>query len=161
MIYDNIERVLYTVIKSKNFDKLLQRKPLEKAHYIDAMLDYNYTYQTTPSQLSIFEMDNMFSENAENQIHDLQITIESLLSTDSISKYITIVVDFNAYALNDVKAVLCSKWLEIIETDAWTEYIIPSFDDIEENGKSDYVHDTEIKSKIALKPTIRKVQDIG
>lgn len=161
MIFDNVEQVLYTVIKKNNFNKLLSRKFLPKAHYIDAMLDYNYHYQEVPLQMSLFDMDSMFSETAEKQISDLHISIESLLSTDKVKKYITIVIDFTGYTLNAVEAVFCSKWLETIESENWSEYIVPSFDDIEDNGKNDYVHENELKLKIALKPTIKKAQNIG
>ena len=161
MIFDKEEKVLYTIIKKKNFDKLLNRKSVDKIHYIDALLDYNLTYQATPQQLSLFDMENMFSDNAVDKIHDLQTNIETILCSDEINKYITIVIDFNNYILTDVNAVLCSKWLEIIDENNWSEFITPSYDDIEDNGKGNFVHETEIKSKISLKPAVRKVKEIG
>ena len=161
MIFDKEKKVLYTIIKSKNFDKLLKRKSVDTIHYIDAMLDYNLSYQTTPQQLSLFDMENMFSDNAVDRIHDLQTNIETLLCSDEIKKYITIVIDFNGYTLTDAKAVLCSKWLEIIDENDWRELITPSYDDIEDSGKVDFVQETEMKSKISLKPTVRKTKEIG
>lgn len=161
MIFDNKEHTLFTIIKKDNFNKLLNRKTLSKAHYIDSMFDYNYLYQKNPMQISIFDAENMFSEGAERQIKDLQTTIENLLLTDSIKKYITIVVDFKGFTLTEVHAVLGSKWLEIIETDDWSEYINPSFDDIEDNGRRDYVQSSDLKSKISIKPSVRKQQEIG
>ena len=125
------------------------------------MLDYNYLYQEVPMQMSIFDVENMFSESAERQIKDLQTTIESLLLTDTIKKYITVVVDFKGFTLTEVRAVLGSKWLEVIEADDWSEYINPSFDDIEDNGKRDYVQSTDLKSKILIKPSVKKQQEIG
>ena len=156
MIFDNMEQVLYTIMRRDNFNKKLNRKYLTKAHYIDAMLDYNYPFQKSPEQLSMFNEEDMFSEKAKKEINDLHIIIENLLDTDKIRKYITIVVDFNGYILTSVEAILCSKWLEIIEKENWNEYIVPSFDDIEDNGKENYVHENELKSKIILKPTIKK-----
>lgn len=160
MIFDNKEQALYTIMKKDNFHKLLNRKTLQKAHYIDAMLDYNYPYQETPMQISLFDAKNMFSENAEKQIKNLQMNIKNLLSKDSIKKYVTIVVDFSGYTLTEVRAILCSKWLEIIETDYWSEHINPSFDDIEDNGNRDFVQNTNLKAKISIKPAIRKQQNI-
>lgn len=161
MIFDNKEHTLFSIMKKDNFNKLLNRKSLSKAHYIDSMLDYNYLYQEVPMQMSIFDAENMFSESAERQIKDLQTTIESLLLTDTIKKYITVVVDFKGFTLTEVRAVLGSKWLEVIEADDWSEYINPSFDDIEDNGKRDYVQSTDLKSKILIKPSVKKQQEIG
>lgn len=161
MIFDKEEKTLYTIIKNKNFDKLLNRKSIDKIHYIDAMLDYNLSYQTTPEQITWSEMDNMFSDNAVDKIRDLQTNIETMLCSDEIKEYITIVIDFNGYTLTDAKAVLCSKWLEIIYENDWKEFITPSYNDIEDNGKIDFVQETEIKSMISLKPTVRKADEIG
>ncbi len=161
MIFDDEHKILYTIIKIKNFEKLLKRDSVQKIHYMDALLDYNLPYQETPLQMSLFEMENMFSDNAESQIRELQSDVEILLHSDEVKKYITIVIDFNGYTLTEVKAVLCSKWLEKIEEDNWNEFITPSYDDIEENGKGDFVQETEIKSKISLKPAIKKVKEIG
>ncbi len=161
MIFDKEEKTLYTIIKNKNFDKLLNRKSIDKIHYIDAMLDYNLSYQTTPEQITWSEMDNMFSDNAVDKIRDLQTNIETMLCSDEIKEYITIVIDFNGYTLTDAKAVLCSKWLKIIDENDWKEFITPSYNDIEDNGKIDFVQETEIKSMISLKPTVRKADEIG
>lgn len=161
MIFDNKERILFTIIKKDNFNKLLRRKLLPKAHYIDAMFDYNYSYRQEPMQMSMFDAKNMFSEGVERQIKDLQTTIDSLLLNGPIKKYISIVVDFKGFTLTEVRAVLGSKWLEIIETDDWSEYINPSFDEIEDNGKRDYVQSTDLKSKISIKPSVKKQQEMG
>ena len=125
------------------------------------MLDYNLSYQTTPEQITWSEMDNMFSDNAVDKIRDLQTNIETMLCSDEIKEYITIVIDFNGYTLTDAKAVLCSKWLKIIDENDWKEFITPSYNDIEDNGKIDFVQETEIKSMISLKPTVRKADEIG
>ncbi len=70
-------------------------------------------------------------------------------------------MDFKGFTLTEVHAVLGSKWLEIIETDDWSEYINPSFDDIEDNGRRDYVQSSDLKSKISIKPSVRKLQEMG
>lgn len=158
LIYDNEEKILYTIMKSKNFTELLKRDSIKKIHYLDALLDYNLPHQKAPAQMSMFNRNSIFSDVAETQINDLKCDIESLLGSSEIKKYITIVIEFNGYTLTSVEAVLCSKWLEIIETDNWSELITPLFDDIEENGKNEVVQDVEIKSKISLKPTLKKVK---
>lgn len=161
MIFDKDEKVLYSIIRDKNFDKLLERKFVDKIHYVDAMLDYNLRYQTRSSQVSWPGMESMFSDNATDKIRNLQADIEAMLRSDEIKKYITIVIDFNGYTLTNAKAVLCSKCLEIISEDDWSEFITPSYNDIEDNGKVDFVQETEIKSKISLKPVVRRAKEIG
>ena len=121
-------------------------------------MDYNLPHQKAPAQMSIFDRKSMFSDVAETQINDLKCDIESLLGSSEVKKYVTIVIEFNGYTLTSVEAVLCSKWLEIIETDNWSELITPSFDDIEDNGKNEFVQDVEMKSKISLKPALKKVK---
>ena len=46
MIFDNMEQVLYTIMRRDNFNKKLSRKYLEEAHYIDTMFDYNSCFES-------------------------------------------------------------------------------------------------------------------
>lgn len=156
MIYDNLDKVLYTVMKRQNFNKLTGRNSISKAHYIDAMLDVNSSYQKSPKQLSLLEDSNLFSENAENQIQILTQNIKILLNTNEILRYITIVVDFTGYTLTTVEAIFCSKWLEVIESDNWNDYITPTYDEAENINSTKHTPENEIKSKIKIKPAVKK-----
>lgn len=158
MIFDSVTKTLYTVMKQQNFNNLTDRKAIVKSHYIDALLDYNYGYQREPIQIDLFEESGLFSTNAEHQIKDLKSTIESLLNVNEIARYITIVVDFTAFSLTDVKAVLCSKWLNIIDAESWGEYITPSYADIETSSESEYVQDSSVKDKIFIKPKAKRAK---
>ena len=157
MIFDVESKTLYTIMKEQNFNNLTDRKSVVKSHYIDALLDYNYGYQTEPLQIDIFDYPNLFSTNAKHQINDLKIKIESLLKVDDINKYITIVVDFTGFALSDVKAVLCSKWLNIIASESWADYITPSYEEIEVlSEEEEYVQESNIKDKISIGSKIKR-----
>lgn len=161
MIFDRNKSILYTVVKKQNYQKIMNRKNIQKAHYMDAMFDYNFMYQQTPRQLSLFESESMFSNNAEVQVNDLKSNIELLLSTHEIKKYITIVINFTGYTLTEIKAVMCSKWLEEIESEDWTESITPSYEEIEDASTGNFVQEDDIKTKISVKPTIKIGRDLA
>lgn len=160
MIFDNDEKILYTIIKKQNFQSKLSRKVIEKAHYIDAMLDYNLSYKEIPDQIS-FECENMFSENAEFQINTLKTDIEMFLNTENIRTYITIVIDFNGYNLKEIRAVMCSKWLEEIESEDWSEYITPIYAESYDIASVDYVQEIDTKTKVSVKPLKQKIEDMA
>lgn len=154
MIFDNNEKILYTIIKKQNYQSKLSRKVIENSHYIDAMLDYNLPYKEIPDQLS-FEYGNMFSENAEFQIVNLKTNIEMLLDTEDIRKYITIVIDFSGYTLKEIRAVMCSKWLEEIDSEDWTEYITPTYAESYDVGDFDCVQETDTKTRVSIRPLLK------
>ena len=157
MMFDKEAKTLYTVMKRHNFENLMGRKSVTKSHYIDALLDYNYGYQKEPLQMDIFDEPGLFSVNAELQINDLKLTIGSLLNADDVTRYVTIVVDFTSFALTDAKAVLCSKWLNIIESDSWSEIITPSYEDnMVSQVESEYVHESSIKARITVEPKVKR-----
>ncbi len=156
MMFDKESKTLYTVMKRQNFENLMARKAVTKSHYIDALLDYNYGYQEEPLQIDIFDDHGLFSTNAELQINDLKVNIESLLGADDVTRYVTIVVDFTGFSLTDAKAVLCSKWLNIIESDAWSEIITPSYEDTVVQAESEYVHESSIKDRITVEPKVKR-----
>lgn len=153
MMFDKTNKVLYTVIKKQNYKKLMDRKSIEKTHYIDAMLDYNYEYQKAPAQTCLFDEESFFSDSAQRQIVELKNMIESLLSINEIQKYFTIVIDFSGYELSEAQCVLCSKWLTEIASENWSDYITPSYEDIEDNGKIDYVPEVNMETIINIKPS--------
>lgn len=156
MIYDKQDKTLYTVIRRQNFNKLTDRHSINKAHYIDAMLNYNYPYQPYSNQISFIDDNNFFSEKAESQINTLSNDIKKILNTDEITKYITIVINFTGYNLMSVEAILCSKWLEVINGEDWSEYLTPTYDDVEPIDSQSYHHENEIKPKIQIKPAIKR-----
>lgn len=156
MVYDKLNKILYTIMKEQNFNKLISRNSISKAHYMDAMLDANLRYQENPNQISFFDDDALFSEKAESQIQTLAHDIKVMLDTDEILKYITIVVDFTGYTLTKVDAVFCSKWLEVIESDSWNDYIITEYDEPEDIGDIHHNTENEIKSKIKIKPAVKE-----
>lgn len=123
---------------------------------MDAMLENNFSYQTNPDQLSLLEVNDMFSEKAEYQIGELSKTIKTILNTDVVSKYFTIVVDFSGYILTSVEIYFCSKYLEILETDSWNDFITPSYEVVDEQSEVRYNEENELKSKIQIKPEVKR-----
>lgn len=156
MIFDRETKNLYTIMKIKNFENVLSRREIKKCHYMDAMLENNFSYQTNPDQLSLLEVNDMFSEKAEYQIGELSKTIKTILNTDVVSKYFTIVVDFSGYILTSVEIYFCSKYLEILETDSWNDFITPSYEVVDEQSEVRYNEENELKSKIQIKPEVKR-----
>ncbi len=156
MIFDRKTKNLYTIMKVKNFEKVLSRQEITKCHYMDAMLDNNLPYKTNPNQLSLLEANDMFSEKAEQQIDELSTNIKTMFHTDIISKYYTIVVDFSGYILTSVEIYFCSKWLEILENESWNDFILPSYEIVGEPDNVLYNKENELKSKIQIKPAVKR-----
>lgn len=156
MMFDQESKTLYTVMKRQNFEGLMARKAIIKSHYIDALLDYNYGYQKEPLQMDIFDEPGLFSTTAELQIKDLKLTVESLLGADDVTRYVTIVVDFTGFAIIDTKAVLYSKWLNPIESESWSEFIVPSYEETEMPSDGQYIPENSVKEKISIKPKAKR-----
>lgn len=156
MIFDNNTKNLYTIMKRKNFKKVLSRCDITSCHYIDAMLNNNLSYKPQPNQLSLYESTDIFSEPIECQIEELSNTIKTILNTDTIAKYFTIVIDFSGYTLTSVELYFCSKWLEIIEVHNLNNFIVPSYEIVDESSEVSYNAENELKSKIQIKPEVKR-----
>ena len=163
MIFDVANKFLYTIMKSKNFEKLLNRDYIEKPHYIDAMLDCNLHFQEEPRQIAF---DGFGSDYAENQIQTIKNDIFRFLQTDTVLKYVTIVIDFNGYTLNDVEAVTCSKFLDVLFRESWNEYIVTSYEDIVPENNTAVNQEYDISQKIKIKKpslavSLKQESDVG
>ena len=77
MMLSTKTNTLYTIIRNVNFKKLMDRKEIKRAHYIDAMLECNYTSESSPRQISMVDsMPELFSENAKEQKAELNTNID-------------------------------------------------------------------------------------
>lgn len=157
MILNTQTNTLYTIIRNDNFKRLMERKEIKKAHYIDAMLECNCAIQSSPMQISMVDaMPDLFSERAKEQKSELNAKIKTMLNVDNISQYITIVIGFDIFTLTDVVAIKCTPCLDVIEEESLSEFISPNYDDIEENTDVEYVQDSDLKNVIAMKPKTKR-----
>lgn len=153
MMLSTKTNTLYTIIRNVNFKKLMDRKEIKRAHYIDAMLECNYTSESSPRQISMVDsMPELFSENAKEQKAELNAKIKSMFNVDEISQYITIVISFDNFTLTDIVAFKCSPYLDAIEEESLSEFITPKYDDVEDNTDVEYVQESNMKNVISIKP---------
>ncbi|MCX7759249.1 MAG: DUF5986 family protein [bacterium] len=134
-LYNNRDRTLYSFMSDKRFSELLNRKNIKRLHYIDILDEFNGSLEPENSQLSLF--DDIIRKD-EEKLLGLKNQILNLLHNVEPLKYITVCHSIEGFRLCSVKAVITSKFLEVIEQKDWSEFIDIDyseaiFDDVPKN----------------------------
>jgi len=146
LLYNKEDKTIYSFMSDKRFAALLKRKNIKKLHYIDALLEYNTDFQPERAQLSIF--DDVLNKD-EEKLRELKTEITTLLHNDEPKKYITVCHTIDGFRLCNVKAVVTSKYLEVLDEKDWSEFIDIDYSESIFNDAPKNVLDGEVK--VALK----------
>jgi hypothetical protein len=152
-LYDKINKVLYSFFSEKRFNELINRKTISNLHYIDALVEFNDDLQTDRLQQVL---DEDLSSKDEDKVQELKNKIITMLDNDEPQKYITVCHAIDDFRLCNVKAVITSKYLEVLEKNDWSEFIDIDyreaiFDDIPKHDLDDEVKVT-LKTKLPSLP---------
>lgn len=161
LLYDKETKTIYSFLKRENFNKIMKRRKIKKAHYLDALLTYNKEYQDSQLQISMVESEPFITDEVELQAQHLRKELESMLQNNEINQYITIVLDYKGFSLQHVTSYICTKYLKVVDFEDWSEYITPSYSSAEVVDDQVYEVDNDIKNKIRIKPHVQPETDIS
>lgn len=154
-IYDAENKIIYSALSQGRFKTLISRKDLSNVHYFDALIDFNDNEQISRQQLVINE--NLLGKD-DSEVREIKDQIVNLLNGDAPEKYVSICFEIDRFRLCSVKAVLTSKYLEIVDSEDWSEFIEIDYNDVL-YASSDITGDND-KLEITLKDNIpRKNND--
>jgi hypothetical protein len=155
LVYDTVNDILYSLMSTKRFQGLLDRKDHSHVHYLDALVNFNDKLEIDRHQLVID--DNFFEPNVE-KINQIKDSLTMQLNGIQPGKYLTITFGMDGFRLLSVEAILTSEYLEVADREDWSELIEIDYsdlvyEDIEDNDDFDELD-------ISIKPHITRNDDI-
>lgn len=155
LVYDIVHDVLYSLMSSRRFEELLDRKDRSHVHYLDALVNFNDKYD----RYQLVIVDDSFCEQNVERINQIKENVIIQLNKTEPGKYITVSFGMDNFRLISVEAILTSEYLEVVDREDWSEYIEVdyndiSYDDSEANDDNDELH-------ISLKPNIERNDDLS
>lgn len=156
LVYDTENYILYSLMSSKRFQELLDRKDHSHVHYLDALVNFNDKLDVERYQQVIDE--SIFEQNI-NEIDKIKEKVINQINGIEPEKYITVSFSMDNFRLISVEAILTSEYLEVIDREDWSEFIEIDYSDIsyeQSNTNADF-DDLDI----SLKPNISRNDDIS
>ncbi|SFM05214.1 DUF5986 family protein [Halanaerobium salsuginis] len=154
LFYDKNNDVLYSLMSSRRFQELLDRKDFSQVHYLDALITLNDKLLIDKKQLALFD------SSSESNLHIINNIKEDIIQTIGLEpgKYMTIAFDMDGFKLLGVEAILTSEYLEVAYREDWSELIEIDYNDLsyleleDENDSDDL--------EITIKPNVSRNDDI-
>jgi len=149
-VYDKVNDILYSLMNSKRFQEILNRKDHSHTHYLDVLVNFNDKLDVERYQQVIDEY--IFEPNI-HEIDKIKEKIINQINGIEPEKYITISFSMDKFRLVSVEAILTSKYLEVVDREDWSEFIEIDYSDISyepsnANDDFDELH-ISIRSNIA------------
>ncbi len=154
LLYNKQDKTLYSFMSDKRFAELLRRKIIKRFHYLDILDEFNGNLKPDRSQLSLF--DDIVNKD-EEKLLELKNQVLGLLHNDEPAKYITVCHTIEGFRLCYVKAVITSKYLEIIEENDWSNFIDNDYSETIFDDAPKNIFDEEVK--VTLKTNLPKRSD--
>jgi len=121
LILEEERGILFSVLSKSKYDSLFSRKSEEKIHLIDALTKYNNGYLQKNKQLSFLEESNVDAQKGE--CDKIIKEVKEKLDGKEPEEYIMLVYDTHGYELLEIRAILVSEYLEIIDEENWSDFI--------------------------------------
>lgn len=131
LVFDILEKTLYSVMSDGNFNRKMKRKDKSKVSYLDALLEYNKQYIGDLDQVKMDFTADIFNSTLYKK-RVINEEIRNLLDGVEPLKYIMVKVDIHYLELVSVEALLVNNNFDIIETNDWSEYIDVDYGNLEE-----------------------------
>lgn len=125
VIYDKIEKTLYSIMKYKTFKGLEKSKKKTNVHYLEALGFFNNDKIAEKYQIKFFE-----DEYRKSQIEDLLFKIVSKEVIEEVKVHKLITFDIKNNELASISVFQLNSELDIINEESWNDYITVDYDDI-------------------------------
>jgi len=149
MLYNKVNKTLYTFMSDKRFEELLKRKSISKLHYLDVLDEFNNNVDSQIGQISIFE-EKLKKDN--DKLVVLKNNLLNILHSNEPLKYVTICHNTDGFRLCNVHAIITSRNLDIIDDKDLSEFIDIDYSDIIYDDVPKNILDEEVK--VTLKNNI-------
>lgn len=142
-LYNSVEKVIYSFLREHTFKELLKQSTINSSHYINTLIDFNPEFD----RIQMVIDEELFSRNDEYEVkvQELKAKIIAMLNGEEPKKYTTICYSIDSFRLCMVKAIVTSKYLEIIEEKDLSEYIGIDYNEAIFEDTSKNVLDDEVK----------------
>lgn len=156
LVYDTERSILYSLMNSKRFNAILERKDHSQIHYLDALVNFNCKLDIERYQQVIDE--SIFGQNI-NEIDKIKEKVVNQINGIEPEKYITVSFSMDRFRLLGVEAILTSEYLEVVDREDWSEFIEIDYSDISYEPSNENIDFDDLD--ISLKPNISRNDDIS
>lgn len=155
LMYDKVNKTLYTLMKEKRFDELCKLVRRDKVHYLEAIATVNkWLVKEDVEQLSLFDDFNKV------KTEKIDKTLEYLLKNidGEVKKHVLLTFTEKKLELYSMVALIVTPTLRVLHRENWSEYIEPKY--ILDNISESVSNEDEEEIALGLKVTKEEINNI-